>query len=251
MSTNQVTLLGYYGSDERIALSAWQSTTLELEITMPEELKERIHALFVATQKTKKKDYRELLHMLAKHGHHTPFEKSLFDFQVTSDIASHIQFIKHRIAVSINTESARYKELQDKWYLPEDWKGKDIRQNSLTGLGSDFVKQNIDQIDDWYDALNVYAETGHDLYHAAVAQLTPELGRKRAKESGRYFFPYAKQLNHDVTFNLRSFAHFCHLRAKGDAQLEIQGFAKTMIQLIHELGVFDISLEALGLLELL
>ena len=63
-----------------------------------------------------------LLNMLASEGHHTPFEKSQLHFLVTVDQATHIHLLKHRIAVSINGESARYKELkEDKTYLPEDW----------------------------------------------------------------------------------------------------------------------------------
>ena len=43
-------------------------------------------------------------------------------FLVTTEMASHVQLIKHRIGVSFNGESARYKELkEDKFYIPDDW----------------------------------------------------------------------------------------------------------------------------------
>jgi thymidylate synthase ThyX len=59
--------------------------------------------------------------MLASEGHHTPFEKSQLHFLVNVDQATHIHLLKHRIGVSINGESARYKELkEDKTYIPED-----------------------------------------------------------------------------------------------------------------------------------
>ena len=90
-NTNKVELIGHYGSDEIIALSAWTSTSRELN----DEKRGRIG---------------KLLTMLAKEGHHTPFEKSSLHFLVTSDIASHIHLLKHRIGVNINAESARYKE---------------------------------------------------------------------------------------------------------------------------------------------
>src|SRR5689334_8018873 len=102
-SDNSVELIGHYGGDETHALSAWTSTKRELT---PERQK-RIGAM---------------LTQLAQAGHHTPFEKSAIHFLVTVDTATHIHLIKHRIGVSINAESARYKEHKtDKFYIPDDW----------------------------------------------------------------------------------------------------------------------------------
>ena len=91
MNKNKVELLGYYGSDEVIACSAWTSTSRDLT----EEKKARIP---------------KLINMLWTEGHKTPFEKGTVHFLVDCEIASHIHLLKHRIA-SINAESARYKEL--------------------------------------------------------------------------------------------------------------------------------------------
>lgn len=100
---NKVELIGYYGSDETHALSAWTSTSRDLT----DEKKERIP---------------KLLKMLADNEHHSVFEKSSLHFLVTTDLASHIHLLKHRIGISVNSESARYKELKDdKYYVPCDW----------------------------------------------------------------------------------------------------------------------------------
>ena len=99
---NTVELIGYYGSDEIIACSAWTSTSRNLT----EEKRDRIEGL---------------INTLWTNGHETPFEKGIVHFLVNTDIATHIHFVKHRIS-SINAESARYKELkEDKYYLPFDW----------------------------------------------------------------------------------------------------------------------------------
>jgi thymidylate synthase (FAD) len=99
---NSVELIGYYGSDEVIACSAWTSTSRDLT----EEKRGRIEGL---------------INMLWSNGHETPFEKGVVHFLINSDIASHIHLLKHRIS-SINAESARYKELkEDKYYAPYDW----------------------------------------------------------------------------------------------------------------------------------
>ena len=239
---NKVQLLGYYGGDESHCLSAWQSTNVELGLELPEEVSERIHALFEETVKSKKKSSKELLSMLAQHGHHTPFEKSALHFQITGDIASHIHCLKHRIGISVNSESARYKELSDKWYLPEDW---DEVEPTVTdemfcvGIDNRFTFT-------WADVLDKYAILGHKLYHEAVKQLTPVLGRKRAKESARYFLPYNKQLDFDMMFNFRSFVHFVKLRGSSQAQEEIQDIANQMVDLVESIpgNPFQLSLEA-------
>jgi flavin-dependent thymidylate synthase len=99
---NTVELIGYYGSDEVIACSAWTSTSRNLT----EEKRERIEGL---------------INMLWSNGHETPFEKGVIHFLVNTDIATHIHLLKHRVS-SINAESARYKELkEDKYYIPYDW----------------------------------------------------------------------------------------------------------------------------------
>ena len=191
MTSNKVELFGHYGSDEIHAQSAWTSTDRELN----EDKIERIPAL---------------LQMLARNGHHTPFEKSSLHFLVTCDQASHIHLLKHRVGVSINGESARYKELkEDKMYLPEDW-----QQRSFYN---------------WRLILEGFSQQSNQMYHHCLADLTPILGRKRAKESARFFKLMNSQITLDVMFNFRSFAHFCKLRNAPDAQLEIREIAESML----------------------
>lgn len=197
---NSVELLGYYGSDEVIAQSAWTSTNRELT----EEKKARIP---------------QLIKMLWTEGHETPFEKANVHFLVTCDIASHIHLLKHRIA-SINAESARYKELkEDKYYLPEDWEGIGINETENWGK--------------WLQRLKTVSDLTNSYYHQCLEDLTPVLGRKRAKESARYFKMYNSQITADVQFNMRSFANFLKLRWNEHAQLEIKEIARQMFELVQ------------------
>lgn len=222
---NTVELLGIYGSDETHALSAWTSTSRELN-------------------DDKKKRIPNLLSTLANDGHHTPFEKSAMHFLVTTDIASHIHIIKHRIAVSVNGESARYKELkEDKYLVPEDWGGISVSEKSQKNL--DFVPV-LDKSGDWAELLIWYTELGNNLYHNCVSDLTDKLGRKRAKESARYFKTYNSQIAADVQFNFRSFMAFQKLRNDDHAQKEIHEIAQEMLRLVQETGQFKYSLEAFG-----
>ena len=212
---NEVELLGHYGSDEVVAQSAWTSTSRE----MTEGKRERIG---------------KLLHMLASQGHHTPFEKTGLHFLVTTDIATHIQLLKHRIGVSINAESARYKELkEDKYYIPEDWGGVEV-SDTLDEFEF-FYTIDPELHMNWKETLERYTELGNKLYHQCVADLEPVLGRKRAKESARFFKTYNSQITADIMFNWRSFYHFLNLRNKEDAQLEIRELAEKMLNLVKNL----------------
>ena len=224
---NKIELLGHYGSDEIHACSAWTSTSRDIT----EDKRERIP---------------KLLKMLADAGHHTPFEKSSLHFLVDCDIASHIHLLKHRIGVSINSESARYKELkEDKFYIPDDWVGIPCTHESdLSYFGEKFVLDT----ENWPTILEEYTELGNKLYHACLKDLEPVLGRKRAKESARFFKTYNSQIQADVMFNWRSFHHFLKLRNKPDAQKEIRDIAAEMLDLVKNIegNPFKYTIEAFG-----
>jgi thymidylate synthase (FAD) len=216
---NTVELLGYYGSDEIIACSAWTSTSRDLD----EEKRGRIG---------------KLINKLWSEGHETPFEKGTVHFLVNCDIASHIHLLKHRIS-SLNAESARYKELkEDKYYIPKDW--NDIECSKFLPYG--------DCGESWSTILERYVEQGNMLYHQCIADLEPILGRKRAKESARFFKTYNSQIQADVMFNMRSFANFQKLRNSEHAQLEIREIAAKMLECVKniESNPFKYTLEAWG-----
>jgi thymidylate synthase (FAD) len=204
---NKVELIGYYGSDLVHAQSAWTSTSRDIT----DEKKARVG---------------KLLKMLASEGHHTPFEKSSLHFLVTVEQATHIHLIKHRIGVSVNGESARYKELkEDKYYIPEDWDNR------------------------WAIALKNFTDRANELYHECLEDLTPILGHKRAKESARFFKTFNSQITMDVMFNWRSFYHFQKLRNSEHAQVEVRQLAQDMLDLVKNIegNPFKETIEAFEL----
>jgi flavin-dependent thymidylate synthase len=217
MAKNTVELIGHYGGDFAHAQSAWSSTNRDMT---PDKVT-RIP---------------KLLEMLVKgsdgKSHETPFEKSMLHFLVTTDIATHIHILKHRIGISTNAESARYKELKDdKAYIPDDW--------------PEF----------WQKRLEEHVKASFDLYHQCLFSLVEDFGmdKKRAKESARFFNPYATQLTADVSFNFRSLVNFSKLRAVKGAQKEVRDVARKMIVLVSEIddNPFEHSLNAWGLLDYL
>ena len=200
---NTVELIGISGSDESHALSAWTSTSRDLS----DEKRNRIP---------------QLLQMLADNGHETPFEKSSLHFLVTCDISSHIHLIKHRVAVSVNAESARYKELKDdKYYVPIDWSNEEQKL---------YIQHMEESLKKYHDTLDRLIKSG--------------MSRKRAKESARLYIPYGNQITADVMFNWRSFNHFLQLRYSTHAQFEIRQIAYQMLRLVKGTGQFDQTLKA-------
>ena len=204
---NKIELIGFYGGDEAHALSAWTSTSRDLT----DDKKNRIPSL---------------LKMLAENGHETPFEKSSLSFLVTTDIATHIQLLKHRIGCSINAESARYKELKDdKYYVPRDWPN-DEKARYIAFMEDALLK-----------------------YHECLERLVAGgMDRKRAKESARFYLPYGNQITADIMFNWRSFNHFLGLRMKTAAQREICWLAEEMLKQVKEIpgDPFKRTIQAFG-----
>lgn len=214
---NSVELIGWYGGDETIACSAWTSTSRNLT----DEKRSRIGKLIDSLWKAEP----------VPHG--SPFEKGIVHFLVNTDIASHIHLLKHRIS-SINAESARYKELkEDKFYLPTD-----IGWNELSSFHNK----------PWVEVLEDYSKMTNEAYHQCLRELTPILGRKRAKESARYFKMYNSQIEADVMFNMRSFHNFLSQRMDDHAQKEIRIIARSMLSLIKNIenDPFKWTLKAWG-----
>ena len=204
---NKVELVGWYGGDEAHAMSAWTSTSRELT-------------------REKRSRIPQLLKMLAENGHETPFEKSSLHFLVTVDTATHVHLLKHRIGVSINAESARYKELRDdKYVVPNDWP----------------LDERVKYIAFMEDAIMRYHDTLQRLVDGGM-------DRKRAKESARFYLPYGNQVTMDVMFNWRSFNHFLNLRMKSDAQKEVRDLATQMLKSVSEIpnNPFKHTIEAFG-----
>ena len=192
---NTVELLGFYGGDITHGQSGWTSTIRELTPRKTERLPQFLQLLAIGDGITP---------------HYSPFEKSSLHFLLNTDIATHIHLLKHR-HVSINAESARYKELkEDKFYLPDDFPPL------------------------WKTELENHTRLSLHLYHQCLKSLVEDYGftRKRAKESARFFRTYNTQITADVMFNFSSFLHFQKLRNSEHAQKEVREIAQKMLDLV-------------------
>jgi len=203
---DKVELLYIDGNDERIAQAAWTSSTIELT----KERRERVPAL---------------VHTLLREQHWSPFEHNLISFRIIASNSVQIQMLKHRIGVSYNVESARYRTYrEDKTYIPEDL------------------------CEEWKGLLLSATESCWKLYHRLIDD-HEELGleKSRAKEIAKFFLPMSTQVEMFVTFNLRSFFHFQKLRNSRHAQKEIRKVAQKMWNLVEDAGNFRHAMEAFTL----
>jgi len=216
---NKVELIGWYGGDKAIARAAWTSTQIDVDAKTDEQIKDLI--------------INKLWNNGSGKPHKTPFERGIVEFNITCEQASHIHLLKHRLA-NINGESARYKELkEDKYYLPED-----------LGWNQEMKTTNMS----WVEKLAEFTEEGNKLYHQCLEELTPILGRKRAKESARFFKTMNSQLTLSVMMNMSCFSNFYTLRHDEAAQKEIQWIAAEMLECVKNIegNPFQHSLAAFG-----
>ena len=226
---NKVELIGWYGGDRAIARAAWTSTQIDVDKKTDEQVRDLI--------------VNKLWNNGTGKAHKTPFERGIVEFNITCCVASHIHIIKHRL-LNVNGESARYKELkEDKYYIPEDW--KDIKRTDFVPLKA---AEQFVVIQSWADTLREYTEKGNTLYHQCLKDLTPVLGRKRAKESARYFKTYNSQITLSVMSNMSCFENFLKLRMDEAAQLEIREIAAKMLECVKNIegNPFKYTLEAWG-----
>lgn len=225
---NSVELIDYMGGDNLHSLAAWASTFAEFDLDLPDNIENRVDVIVnhIINNGKKKRSVQDLLAYLAENEHTSPFRFSSFVFACNTDIATHIQKLKHRVILEAeNGESARYKELkEDKFYLPEDWKFLKTKNEEVV---------NKFGTDTWIEILEEYTNLGNFLYHESIKDLTPILGKKRTKESARYFKTYNSQIN---TLNKVSFDGLMQFYFKRHnpeiAQVEIAELAMDMLNAV-------------------
>lgn len=180
-----VELLDHAGSDGAVAAAARVSTrTSRQQGTNPDA------------------DSR-LIDYLMRNRHGSPFEHSFLTYYVEAPIFVTRQMLKHRIGVSINEESGRYKEFRPVFYCPAD------KNRSLVQVGPPkdyrFNPASDGQWDDMRSAVDAGLRNAWDLYRHLLA-----LGLSR--EVARMHLPLSTFSSMQITFNARSLMHFLALR---------------------------------------
>lgn len=197
-----VTLLDVFGSDERIAEAArvsYNKGTKRYRVT------------------------NALLRYLMKHRHTSPFEmcEVLFYLKVPLFVAR--QLVRHRTA-NINEVSARYSELSDEMYVPDQTQlgpQSDInhqgRSQATPGLNTQRSQLEIQQ-------------SNHEAFQSYDRLLNIH---GVSREISRIVLPVSTYTEMYWKCDLHNFFHFCKLRTDGHAQYEIRVMADAMLQLVE------------------
>lgn len=220
MNQIKVELQSWMGDDRQIAEAAWTSSyTLENK-----ELRSY-------------DDIERIVNMLATEKHSVPFESVVFRFWIRLPIAIDRQHMTHRIA-SHSGMSGRYRTMPDDYLeVPEDV------QNILNNINSG----------KFIDIYNTICKEANLHYNACMSdfKLKKQAGLisndeyKRLREFYRGMLPQHNMTERVTVMNLRSFANYYRLRAKPNAQKEIQYIAEQMHSLIKSKNICPIAFAAL------
>jgi thymidylate synthase (FAD) len=156
-----------------------------------------------------------LLERLIKDRHTSPFEHAVFQFRVRAPIFVVRQWIRHRFS-SYNEESARYTELEDQFYLPEQLRVR-------VGKAMDYRYEALppDENREAVESIAAVYEHARSVYEALLAKGV-------AREHARMVLPVAQFTTFVWTVNALSLMNFVNLRNTSHAQQEIQAYAEAL-----------------------
>lgn len=193
-----IRLVDFMGSDNRAVSSARVS--------------------FGGTSKGEERD-KGLIKYLLEHRHHTPFEHCYFQFHVCCPIYVARQWMRHRWG-SFNEISARYTQVQDEFYIPQEFRGQDIK-NRQGSVAADFDNEALRKI--YEDSVASSFAAYNKLIQAGVA-----------REMARGVLPVCQYTQFYWSVNARSLLNFLQLRQDGHAQYEIRVYADAIAEIFKE-----------------
>ncbi len=155
------------------------------------------------------KESAGLINFLMKGRHGSPFEHNAMMFRVSAPIFVWREYMRHRIGISYNEESGRYKELEPVFYVPNP--NRALVQVGKPGKYT-FEPGTFRQHQICLDALV-------DSYQRAWTSYQTQLNTGIAKEVARMCLPVAIYSTAYVTMNARSIMHFLSLRTKVEGSM--------------------------------
>lgn len=190
------------------------------------------------------KDER-LIRFLAREGHTSPFRHASLQFEVYAPLMVARQHWKYVAGSSFqeasgdnmtawNESSRRYVTEEPTFYIPNIDEWRSAPENSKQGSGAPIdYHTGVALTDDIID----YIDTGIRLYEQAINEGV-------CAEQARLFLPaYGMYVRYYWTASLQSVAHFLNQRLANDSQVEIQAYAKAVLELVRP--HFPVSISAL------
>ncbi len=184
-----------------------------------------------------------LIKYLAEHDHKSPFYHPQLQFKIKAPISVQRQWFKHKIGSAENSESTRYIEVSNEFYIPDYMRAqsKSNKQGSDGPLGSDLV--NLFTFDDEPICRN---EAAKDIFVDSCQQSFISYGELIelgvAKEQAREILPLGTYTSWVWTCSLYAAIQFVKLRTSDYAQYEIKQYALAVDAIIR--SMFPVSVEA-------
>lgn len=157
-----------------------------------------------------------LLKFLMKNKHGTPFEHNFYKFKVRAPMIVFWEWVRHRVGVSYNVESARYSEMRPDFFIPIEARTQVGKPGHYTfePAGNGWTKHFQESLEEWTKyGLHKY------LYY---------INNGIAKEQARLFIPTNVYVEFYFTCNARSLMNFLCLRNSKHAMLEIKLYAEAL-----------------------
>lgn len=164
-----------------------------------------------------------LLRYLFRHKHMSPFEMCEFTFRMSLPILVARQMVRHRTA-SLNEVSGRYTELQDEFFMPEEWRAQS-KTNKQGG------EEPVDYTPRTYAA---FPETGEYASSEEIAfdEYSRRISAGVSRELARTCLPVSTYTQWIWKCDLRNLLNFLTLRRDEHAQQEIRAYADAVYDLI-------------------
>lgn len=165
-----------------------------------------------------------LIQYLWRNKHTSPFESTVFTFEVKAPIFVARQWMRHR-TWSYNEVSARYTEASDEFYVPEP---------QMFGHQHTDNKQMRD-VDMYQENGTVWYCTMRDHCNEAIAKYKNYLRQGMPRELARTILPQSMYTRFYGTVNLANLFKFLSLRDHPHAQHEIREYAAAIDNIVEKL----------------
>ena len=173
-----------------------------------------------------------LINYLYNNGHNTPFEAVTFTFEIMDPIFVIGQWHRHRTQ-SYNELSARYRELPEKFYIPEPHlvgkQNKDNKQMRDPLTKEEFNELPVEEQHRILDLLEIMREQNIESFRKYKILIEAGIPRELA----RSVLPVGTYTHMFTTMNLHNLFGFLRERLHTHAQYEIRVYAEAMLELIE------------------
>ena len=194
------------------------------------------------------KSDERLVRYLAKHKHYSPFRHLQVQFHIKAPEFVMRQWYKHVVGIETTSNSStkdhawneisgRYVEVED-YYIPNVWrKQSEDNKQASEGILSEIENERA------IHAYDVALTTTKNMYERLVTHYGI------AKEQARIILPLSQYTEVYWTASFQAIMNFIELRNEKTSQVEIQEYAKVMLELMKETfpKITEIWSEAHGL----